>query len=134
MLNVLTQARVDIILDILWVKGDVLAHLLVVEVGEFLELFDSKHLLLLVISVCKEPDGLVVLVSHYVKDSALLGVFQVQLFIFALFLTMGMSTVLIGAISFFLFAIRVFVFLFFLSLLSLFGLSSELLHVLNAFS
>jgi hypothetical protein len=87
MLHVLTQSRVNIILNILRVKGDVVAHLFMVEVGEFLELLDSQHLLFLIVSVCKEADGLMVFVAHDVKDSTLLRILEIQLFFTLLVVT-----------------------------------------------
>jgi hypothetical protein len=78
LLGILTKTLIDVLFNLSWVEKQVLGHFLMIEVGKFLELFNGKGRLLFVISVREEPDGFLVLVTHYVKDTALLRVGKVN--------------------------------------------------------
>jgi hypothetical protein len=114
--SLLAQPLVDVLLYVCGVEEKVLGHLLMVEVGETLELLDGQGALLFVISVREEPHRLVVLVPHDVKYPAFFRVRQVNLFSLVLVrLRRGVVQVLL-----------LIFFLFLLLLLSLFELAEVL--------
>ncbi len=72
-----------------------------IEIGEFLKLLNRQCRLLLIVSICEESHCLLILFSHYVKDTALLGVRKVDFLVFIAIVTL----LIIVALFLFLFPI-----------------------------